>query len=216
MKLVLIGGGGHAKSCISCIESAGIDIAGILDARLGDVCGYQILGDDDLVGGLIAEGYDFFIAVGQIMCAEKRKAIYNRIVTAGGRLAVVVASDGLVARTASLGDGTIVMHKSVVNSDAIIGLNCIVNTGAIIEHDVVIADHTHISTGAIINGGCRIGEGTFIGSGAIVKNGVSICEGVVIGAGSLVLKDINEAGIYVGIPVSRLDSGTGAHVGGAQ
>ena len=33
-------------------------------------------------------------------------------------------------------DGTIIMHKSIINTNVKIGYNNIINTGSIIEHDV--------------------------------------------------------------------------------
>ena len=50
-KIILIGGGGHCKSCIDVIEAEGkYDIAGILDMPefVGEkILGYSIIGTDD-------------------------------------------------------------------------------------------------------------------------------------------------------------------------
>ena len=53
-KIILIGGGGHCKSCIEVIESKGdFVIAGIIDVKekIGtSLLGYPVIGcDDDLV-----------------------------------------------------------------------------------------------------------------------------------------------------------------------
>ncbi|MGZ3929763.1 MAG: PglD-related sugar-binding protein, partial [Mucilaginibacter sp.] len=68
--LILIGGGGHCKSCIDVIESANEwEIIGILDGNMkpGDnVLNYSVVGDDSDIDKLIKNDYFFFITVGQI------------------------------------------------------------------------------------------------------------------------------------------------------
>ena len=55
-----------------------------------------------------------------------------------------------------------------------------------------------------IKGKVKIGSGTIIGSGTVILPGVSIKDGTSIGALSLVNKDINEVGIYGGIPCKKI------------
>lgn len=50
----------------------------------------------------------------------------------------------------------------------------------------------------------EVGNGTWLRTGAIVSNNVNICGSCVIGAGSVVIKEISEAGTYVGVPVILL------------
>ena len=69
-KLILIGGGGHCKSCIDVIEQSNqFTLVGILDnpALVGlSVLGYDIIGTDDQIEKLSMKGYDFLITIGQI------------------------------------------------------------------------------------------------------------------------------------------------------
>lgn len=44
-----------------------------------------------------------------------------------------------------------------------------------------------------------------MGIGSIVKNNVTIWEDVIVGAGGVVVKDINESGTYVGMPVKKMN-----------
>ena len=48
------------------------------------------------------------------------------------------------------------------------------------------------------------GKSTHIGIGAAVKNNINICADCIVGAGAVVVKDIEERGIYKGVP-ARLD-----------
>lgn len=49
-----------------------------------------------------------------------------------------------------------------------------------------------------------IGNDVWIGAGSIVKAGVTIGDGVIIGAGSVVTKDLEEYGIYAGVPAKLI------------
>ena len=202
MPIILIGGGGHCKSVIDVIESAGYSILGILDCNIPKgtrVLGYPVLGNDDMISPYINE-VEFLVTVGHIKSPDIRIRLLRMVEDAGGKLATIVASTAHVSKYAEIGEGTIVMHQAVVNAGAQVGKGCIINTFANIEHDVKIGDFCHVSTGTMVNGECRIGERCFIGSQSVLANCVSIGDDIIVGAGSFVRKSISEKGIYSGNP----------------
>ena len=172
-KLILLGGGGHCKSCIDVIEQEGkYAIAGILDhAELvgQKILGYKFIGTDDDIGKFVKEGYIFLITVGQLKTVSIRKKIFSLLQENSAHMATVVSPRAYVSKYANIGEGTIVMHDALVNASATVGDNCIINTKALIEHDAIIEDFCHISTAAVINGGVKVREGTFFGSNAVSK-----------------------------------------------
>jgi len=203
--LILIGGGGHCKSVIDIIEGTCWKIIGILDLaeNVGKtVLGNNIIGTDEKIPEFIHKTC-FLVTVGQIKAAVLRIKLHEKILSAGGKLATIIAPDAHVSNHSCIEKGTVVMHKAVVNAGAKIGIGCIINTMANIEHDAEIGDYCHISTGAMINGDCSVGNETFIGSGAVVSNGVSITERCIIAAGAVVRKDITTNGIYAGNPAVK-------------
>jgi sugar O-acyltransferase (sialic acid O-acetyltransferase NeuD family) len=187
-ELILLGGGGHCRSCIDVIEAhGGWNIAGILDvgARIGErMFGHQIIGTDDDVRQLVTRGMKFLITVGQIATPDCRVTLYDKIQAANGQLVSIVSPLAYVSSRAELGPGTIVMHGAIVNCGAKIGANVIINSKALIEHDAEVGDHCHISTAAIVNGGAAVGSRTFIGSNAVLHQGVRVPAGHVVAAGA--------------------------------
>ena len=176
--LILLGGGGHCKSVIDVAESAGYTILGILDKPelVGNkVLGYEIIGTDDDIPQYVDKA-EFLITVGQIKSPAIRKKLAAFVEQAGGRFATVIANDAYVSKYATIGAGTVIMHKAVVNADANIGEHCIINTMANIEHEVQIGGFCHVSTGVMVNGNCKIPEGIFIGSQSVMNNGLDLCE----------------------------------------
>ncbi len=171
--ILLVGGGGHCHSVIDVIEQEGkFAIAGIIDKKelIGtDVLGYKVIGCDDDLIGLRKKFSHALVTLGHIKTNKLRKELFEYLIKLGFTLPSVVSPLSYVAKGASIGNGSIVMHQSLVNSNAQIGHNCIINTKALVEHDAKIEDNTHISTGVIINGGTIVKENTFVGSGAITK-----------------------------------------------
>lgn len=198
--IVLVGGGGHCKSCIDIIElDDRFIIAGILektDNVNAEILGYPVLGDDNLIESLANQGYNFLITVGQIRSTAIREKLYLRIKNAGGKLPVIVSPRAYVSKHAQIGEGTIVMHNVLINSCAKIGTCCILNTGSLVEHDATVGDFCHISTASVLNGSVIMGNRCFTGSNTVVNNNISVCDGVIIPSGIRVDKNIIKSGIF--------------------
>ena len=58
--------------------------------------------------------------------------------------------------------------------------------------------------GCNISGNVTIGDYVTIGANACIKEKLTIANNVFIGMGAVVVKDIKEAGIYVGSPAIKL------------
>ncbi len=200
--LVLIGGGGHCRSCIDVIEQQKIyRIVGIVDLpqQVGTrVLGYPVIGSDDDLEEIIGQTSHFLITLGQIKSPERRIVLFNRLLEAGGKAASIVSPRAYVSPHSRIAPGTIVMHNALVNAGAQIGANCIINSCALIEHDTQVGDHCHISTSATINGGVRIGNQTFIGSNSVTCQEIHIGKKVIVGAGVTIREDIPDACVYLG------------------
>lgn len=193
-KILLIGAGGHARSCIDVIESNNhYEIGGLIEkdeSISNDSLGYPVIGTDDDLEKLRQKYSHALVTVGQLKSSKIRIKLYELLSELNFVLPVIISSKAYVSKTAKIGKGTIVMHGAIVNANALIGVNCILNNKALIEHDAVIGDHCHISTGAIINGEVTVGNESFIGSGAVTKQTISIGRNCVIGAGSIIKSDI--------------------------
>ena len=193
-KIILIGGGGHCKSCIDVIERGGkYRIAGIVDTpeKLNEnILGYKIIATDNDLQDLAKKYGYFLIALGHIKSPDKRIKLFVTLKDLGAKLPVIISPIAYVSKHARIEEGTIVMHHALINAGASVGRNCIINSKALIEHNAVIEDYCHISTGAVVNGGVKIGSGSFFGSNAVCKEYIEIGENAVIGCGAVIVKNI--------------------------
>ncbi len=193
-EIILIGGGGHCKSCIDVIEAEmKFSIAGIVDVakKIGKkVLDYEIIGTDDDLPALIKQYENYFITIGQIKSADSRVKMFDKLKMFGIKLPIIISPSAYVSKHAILSEGTIVMHHAIINADAYIGKNCIINTKSLIEHDAKVENHCHISTGAIINGGSVVDTKTFIGSNSVVRENLKIGKQSLIGCHERVIREI--------------------------
>ena len=185
-KLVLIGGGGHARACIDVIEQENrFKIYGIVDSfalqnGISEVLGYPILGGDELLESLYTQIKIAFIALGQIKTPAHRMRIYQNLKAIGYNLPTIISPLAYIAKGVNLKEGSIIMHHALVNANAKIGTACIINSKALVEHDCVVEDFCHLSTASVINGNCHIGEGSFLGSNMILAHNAAVAPNSVL------------------------------------
>lgn len=189
-KVIIIGANGHGKVIADIVRSNGDIVVGFLD----DDIEKKTLGKiDDWVN---FNENEFVVGIGNT-------EIRRHIAKLNCKWYTAIHSSAVISPDAIIGEGTVVMPNAVVNSGAVIGKHCIINSGAIVEHDNIISDFAHISVGVKLGGTVCVGDSTWVGIGASVCNNINICENCIIGAGAVVVKDINESGIYKGVPARK-------------
>lgn len=208
-KIILVGCGGHAKSIIDSIESQGeFEIAGFIAENFDNdfqYRGYKIIGTDEDLESLYGKGIkNAFICIGYMGKGNVRHKIYEQLKKIGYVLPVIIDDTAIVATDVSIGEGTFVGKRAVINSNASIGKMAIINTGAIVEHDSNIDDYTHVAVNATICGGAQIGKKCLVGAGATIIQEIVIKDNAVIGAGSTVVKNVAENNLAVGMPARSI------------
>lgn len=196
--LYILGFGGHARSVADVALQRGIEYLIFIDpnARMAKAdAQFTVLCN---LPEQIEDGWAAFPAVGdnrirQSVCASVKD-----------NLATLVAHNASIGLKAEIGAGTFVGQHAHVGPFARIGTGVIINTGAVVEHDCVVGNFSHISVNATVAGSARVGSNVMIGAGATVIDRVTICDDVVVGAGATIIRDIEQAGTYVGTPAKLI------------
>ena len=197
MKLTIIGASGHGKVVSDIAEKNGYDdIEFFDDDKSIEFCGkWPVAGT---VHEALSRDNDVFIAIGKAETREKLMECFD-----GRHFPVLVHPNAVVADDVEIGEGSVVMAGAVINPGARVGKGVIVNTCSSIDHDCVVGDFVHISVGAHLSGTVTVGKGSWVAVGASISNNVEIGEKIVVGAGAVVIRDIKEAGTYVGVPARK-------------
>lgn len=200
-KLIIIGGGGHAKMCIDIIQATkSYELVGIVDENLeigSETLGVPIIGNEADLDKLYQQGINFcVIGLGALNKPVLRQEIFHRVKKIGYILPNIIHPRATLEPSVSLGEGNQIMAGAVVGSDVHIGDNCIINSNSTISHDSRLANNVHITPGAILAGTVTVGSNAIIGMGVTVLMNVTIGHDVVIANGVNVVKDI-DSGLFL-------------------
>lgn len=207
-KLIIIGAGGHARSCADIlIQNNEYDIVGCVDRSYnGSDRAFlnigthliPVVGNDDMLEELFRKGIRrVFIALGN---NNVRRKLYEKTVDIGFSPINIISKYSVISPTAKLGNGICVMAGAVINVNTVIGNDCIINTNCSLDHDCIVGAHCHIAPGTAVSGTVCIGNNVQLGTGTSVIDGLTIGDGAFIGAGSVVVKDIPENVLAYGVP----------------
>lgn len=85
-----------------------------------------------------------------------------------------------------------------IGADVAVGFRSVFVTSS---HEVGMASRR---AGATTTAPIVIGNGCWIGANVTVQPGVSIAPGTVVASGSVVTRDIEDAGVYAGVPARKI------------
>jgi sugar O-acyltransferase (sialic acid O-acetyltransferase NeuD family) len=191
-KIILQGGGDHARVVLDCLLDQDMQVIALFDPKYaGDLFGVPQRGKYDPEFSPDAKAV---IAIGD---NQIRKTVAELSAHA---FTTAVHRSALVSKFSSIGEGSMILHRAVVQAKARVGKHVIINTAAQVDHDCVIEDYVHIAPGAILCGTVTIGEGSFIGAGAVVIPGIQIGKWATVGAGAVVINDLPDFALAVGNP----------------
>jgi sugar O-acyltransferase (sialic acid O-acetyltransferase NeuD family) len=199
-KIIIYGGGGHAKTCIDILRQMGMfNICGIIGRKLkigSLVLGVPVIGNDEDLNVFYRDGYHMIInGVGAVSNHPVREEIYKRLKNIGFYIPNIIHPKSAVEPSVKLGEGNQIMAAAVVGSDVAIGNNCIINSGSIVSHESKLGDNVHIAPGAILAGKVSVGSNTLIGMGSSTYLRVKIGSNVIIYNGCVISNDISDNAI---------------------
>tara|TARA_B100000029_G_C17226296_1_gene833668 strand:- start:117 stop:746 length:630 start_codon:yes stop_codon:yes gene_type:complete len=193
-KIIILGAGGHAESCIDVIEKQKkykiIGLVGLKEEKGKLVLNkYKVIGTEDDLIKLSKKTQNILIGVGQIKSYKIRLNLFKKLKKLNFKLPIIKSPYSVISKFSKIGEGTIIMHGAIVGPNVKIGKNCIINSKSLIEHGSIIGDNTHIATSVIINSGVTIGSNNFIGSKTVIRQGIVIGNDSIIGMGKILLKN---------------------------
>lgn len=185
------------------VLATGTPVRGFVDDGVAvgtQVLGYPVLGGLDWL--LAQPPTPLALAVGTNATRER---LAEQVLAGGHSLPVWVHPSAVLSPTATLGAGTVVMARVVVNAEARVGRGVILNTGCIVEHQCEVGDFAHLSPAAALGGDSRVGARTHVGIGATLLHLASVGRDCVVGGGAVVLKHVPDGQTVVGVPARPLN-----------
>lgn len=204
-KTLIVGAGGHAKVVADILQqNAEYEIVGLIDKeeRQG-FWGIPVLGNDELLPELYRDGKAeyIFVALGNGALREK---LSRQALRVGYSMVNAISHQAVLSPHCQIGMGVVIMPGAVINAEAKIADGCIINTNASVDHEVQVREYSHIAPGCAISGCVKIGRQCLIGTGSRIIDKIQIADYVTVGAGSVVVRNLLEAGTFVGIPARKI------------
>jgi sugar O-acyltransferase (sialic acid O-acetyltransferase NeuD family) len=203
-KIIVIGGGGHAKVVISVLNKLKkFELLGYTDrVNNGRILGAKYLGNDSVLPAIKKKHptCEAVIGVGNVKISDLREKIDHQLEKLKFKLPALVSPTAIVNRDVDVGEGTVIMDGVVIQPGTKIGACAIINTGALIDHDCSVGDYVHVAPGAVLCGGVQVGRGSLVGAGSTVIQYKKVGKDCLIGAGSTVIRDCLKPGTYFGLP----------------
>lgn len=202
-KLAIIGSGDLGRLAAYHAGGAGYTIAGFFDdykAKGADENGATILGGLADVKTLFAQGVfdELFVAVGYKHMAQ-RESIFSQFL-GSIPFANIIHASSFVDPSVKLGTGIFILPGCTIDCGSVIGNNVLLNTGCTIAHDTQIGDHCFLSPAVKMAGFIKTGKRCVIGIGTTVIDNITIGDDVQTGGGSLVAENLDQKGLYYGVP----------------
>jgi sugar O-acyltransferase (sialic acid O-acetyltransferase NeuD family) len=143
-------------------------------------------------------GLEFYIGLGYNHLKLREQVLYG---LKPSSFPVVIHPKGSIARSASIGNGSVIYPGVVIDNFVRVGNAVLLNNGVLVSHDCVIEDACFVAPGVVICGNVQIGKRCFVGAGAVLCNGITIGDDVIIGAGTLVATNLPSGVKVVGNPM---------------
>lgn len=207
-RILCFGAGGHASVIVDLLQRLGqFSALSILGAIAADeprtTPSVPVLGGDADLERIVEKtgATHFIVGIGTIRGGDAlRPRLYALGLQAGLVPFTAVHPSAVVAQSARIGPGSVIMAGAIIQAHCMIGANVIINTGATLDHDCRVGDHAHLAPGAICSGGVLIGETTHVGTGAVVIENRTIGAGATVGAGSVLVSDCGAGELWYGVP----------------
>lgn len=211
MKVIIIGGRGTptviADQMTDAHQRFGMDI---------EVLGFAL---DDLSGGNHIAGYPILCGIRELhakygkyddvryvynlyrsdVIKERTELLYNLNFPLE-RFCNFVHPSVMLARSARMGYGNVLLANVVINSNVILGNFNTFNSGTLVGHDTVIGNNNFFAAHVCVGSGIQIGNMNFSGLNSSLKNCITIGNLNLIGMASNVTKSLADNTTVVGNP----------------
>ena len=165
MRLVIVGAGGYGRVIAEIADSMNIysEICFLddnsLDKRVICKCGQ--------FADFVNSNTEFYVAFG---ANESRLHWINKLLDKGATIATIIDKSAYISPSVTIGIGSAVLPKAVVNTNCVINKGVIVNCGAVIDHDCIIGEGTHICLNTVIKAENAIPALVKIDAGVVIEN----------------------------------------------
>jgi sugar O-acyltransferase (sialic acid O-acetyltransferase NeuD family) len=144
--------------------------------------------------------YEILVALGE---SEYRKKTIQKL--ANFSFFSLIHNTAIISKDSTIGCGSYIGPYCIITNNVKIGSHSIINRFNSIGHNTRVGNFLSMMSSAVISGNCDIGDCFYMGNNSSIREKITICDNVKIGMNAAVVKNINEKGIYAGIPAKKIN-----------
>lgn len=191
MKLALYGCGGHAREVAAQI---GKEVVFFVDDQYSNDVAKPISKFDPST-------YQMMVAVGN---SKDRFDIVQKLPKETQYFTFIHPTALIMDKNIEIGEGSFIGAYSILTTNIKIGKHTVLNRGNQIGHDCEIGDYFSAMPGAVVSGNVKIHDCVYMGTNSSIREKITIHSLSTIGMNSCVTKNIENSGVYVGIPAKQI------------
>lgn len=160
--LLILGAGGFGHMIQETAKLLGYEKAVFLD---------DAVRDPDVVGKCC--DYESFLgqydtAVAALGDNNMRLHWTEKLMEAGYDVPAIIHPSAVVSPSASVGKGSFIMQKAIVNTHTVVEHGVLINSGAVVDHDSYVERGAHIGLGSVVKANCRIASKVKVEAGEVI------------------------------------------------
>ena len=189
-KLIIIGGGGHARSILSILKK---------NKKLSKLIGYtdlkkmnlpiKYLGKDEtILRNYKTNEIKLILGIGiNIKIREKIIKKFKKYT-----FLKLIDKNSIISENYDIGTGTVIFPNASLGPNVKIGKFCVIHNSVVIEHDVSIKDNAYIGPGAVVCGNVKVSKNVLLGANSTMIQDTFIEQNCILGAGSVLIKSFKQ------------------------
>lgn len=160
--LLILGAGGFGHMIQETAKLLGYEKAVFLD---------DAVRDPDVVGKCC--DYESFLgqydtAVAALGDNNMRLHWTEKLMEAGYDVPAIIHPSAVVSPSASVGKGSFIMQRAIVNTHTVVEHGVLINSGAVVDHDSFVERGAHIGLGSVVKANCRIASKVKVEAGEVI------------------------------------------------
>jgi len=191
MKLALYGYGGHAREVASQIDQ---EVTFFVDDEYSNDVAKPI-------SSFNPSEYAMMVAIGD---SKTRFDIVQKLPKETIYFSYIHPTALILDDNVSIGSGCFIGAYCILTTNITMGDHGILNRGVQIGHDTKIGTYFSAMPGSVVSGNVVIHDCVYLGTNSSIKENTSIHSLSTIGLNSGVVKNIEEPGVYGGVPAKKI------------
>jgi len=201
-KIIIIGGGGHARSVLSILKKNNLsrNLIGYTDINKRNLPINYLGTDRSIIEKYKINQVKLLMGIG--INLKLRARVIKKF--KDFKFMTLIDKNSIILEDSKIGEGSVIFSNTIVGPNSNIGKFCVIHNSVIIDHDTNIEENSYIGPGSVVCGNVKISKNVLLGANSTVIQNTFIEQSCILGAGSVLIKSFRKKNkSLIGIPAKE-------------